>query len=452
VGTVVATNTAQYTWAASGTEAATYETASAVGNVVLDGQTVFGPYDLSKVTGDTCPSPPPCVVTAALTHTYDPSVNGGVITATGEFCDQVLYVTPTEWAYTTNSQWPQSLVGDYTFTISAPGTYPYGKPVGCGQGDIYAQWNSAIVPTSTLSGPSVEFTEHFLHQVSTGPTTWVVQNSSCYTPPKAVFPDGSQTCNTYTLPTLESYEKYPLDGDGNRYTAGTHPLVGTVTIVAHTLASDTTHQQGSKTYTFTAYDCPLTAVTPVTPKKTCDTDTNTPNPGFTAEQIAALQPTGVHTTDNGDGTVSFSAEDGYVLTDGSATTFSLAPLSALDCAVTGAVASVNVAAAAKCDVTGVATDSETNATLDAPLDQSAGKHTASFTAKPGFKFDNGDAPATLTKDVEYTIPPATTCGGLALTGSTPLPWVLLGYGLLMVGLALVVIVALLRRRRLNTGV
>jgi hypothetical protein len=64
VGTVVVPVSTQYTWAASGTSAATIETASAAGNVVLDGQKVFGPYDLSKLSGDACPAPPTCTVTA----------------------------------------------------------------------------------------------------------------------------------------------------------------------------------------------------------------------------------------------------------------------------------------------------------------------------------------------------------------------------------------------------
>ena len=69
VGAIVAPNTAQYTWQASGTEAATFETATAVGNVVLDGKTVFGPYDLSKLSGDGCPS----TVTPTPTPTPTPA-------------------------------------------------------------------------------------------------------------------------------------------------------------------------------------------------------------------------------------------------------------------------------------------------------------------------------------------------------------------------------------------
>ncbi|MDB5167614.1 MAG: hypothetical protein JWN26_759 [Candidatus Saccharibacteria bacterium] len=265
-----------------------------------------------------------------------------------------------------------------------------------------------------------------------------------YVAPEATFPDGSQTCNTYTLPTLESYEKYPLESDGiTRYTAGTHPLVGTVTVVAHTLASDITHQQGSHTYTFTSYDCPLTPVTPVTPQATCNTDTNTPNPALTFSEIQADQPTGVHTTDNGDGTVSFSAEDGYVLTDGSATTYSLAALSDLVCATSGADSSSSVSVAAKCGVTGVATVTPINAhfTVDAPLDQSVGTHDVSLTADTGFKFDNGSDLGSLTRIVTYTIPAATICiAGLAFTGGT-IAWGGLGIagGALILGIALLLI-------------
>lgn len=85
----------------------------------------------------------------------------------------------------------------------------------------------------------------------------------CGTPvlPDPVWPVGSSTCNTYTLPALADYEKYPLMADNvTRYTAGTHALVGTVTVDAHVLASDTTHKQGDHVYVFTATDCPVVVV------------------------------------------------------------------------------------------------------------------------------------------------------------------------------------------------
>ncbi|TAL14519.1 hypothetical protein EPN95_02910 [Patescibacteria group bacterium] len=83
VGTVVATDTTQYTWAASGTTAATYETASAVGNVVLDGQTVYGPYDLSQLSGDACPAPPTAVKPEPPVLTVVCGANNDTVTTPG---------------------------------------------------------------------------------------------------------------------------------------------------------------------------------------------------------------------------------------------------------------------------------------------------------------------------------------------------------------------------------
>lgn len=82
--------------------------------------------------------------------------------------------------------------------------------------------------------------------------------------PDPVWPIASHTCDTFTLGALTDYEKYPLKSNGvDRWTAGVaNPLVGTVSVTAHTLASDTTHKQGSHTYTFTASECPTAPPTP----------------------------------------------------------------------------------------------------------------------------------------------------------------------------------------------
>ena len=60
VGTVVATDTDDYSWASSGSESARIYTASPKGNVELT-KTVFGPYDLRQVP-QTDPSCPPIVI------------------------------------------------------------------------------------------------------------------------------------------------------------------------------------------------------------------------------------------------------------------------------------------------------------------------------------------------------------------------------------------------------
>jgi hypothetical protein len=186
--------------------------------------------DSAKVATDTLPAPPvqeeKCVKTAKFSHTYDSSTNSGVITATGKFCGETFYVNPTEWAFTGNAVWGQDLVDTYTVTIMEPGTYIYGNPVKCGQGDIYAQWGTAIVPTAHLSGPSVEFKEDFLSNYSHGPTTYMVQKASCYMPPpppvhtpatgKVDF--GTFTCNTETY-TVEGGNKLILsETAGNVWT------------------------------------------------------------------------------------------------------------------------------------------------------------------------------------------------------------------------------------------
>lgn len=57
-GSLVYSDTAQYVWQASGPESARLLTASPVGDVVLTGQTVFGPYNLEQLTGEQCEEPP----------------------------------------------------------------------------------------------------------------------------------------------------------------------------------------------------------------------------------------------------------------------------------------------------------------------------------------------------------------------------------------------------------
>jgi hypothetical protein len=54
LGTVTGTNTADYTFVASGPVTARILTATPVGDAVLTGTTVFGPYNLSKLTGEAC--------------------------------------------------------------------------------------------------------------------------------------------------------------------------------------------------------------------------------------------------------------------------------------------------------------------------------------------------------------------------------------------------------------
>ena len=58
-GTLVGVDTESYQWVASGPADAKVLTATKIGNVTLTGQTVFGPYDLTQLTGEICLSEQP---------------------------------------------------------------------------------------------------------------------------------------------------------------------------------------------------------------------------------------------------------------------------------------------------------------------------------------------------------------------------------------------------------
>jgi len=58
-GSLNYSNGAGYTWAESGTESATTLTATATAGYVLTGQTIYGPYDLTQLTGEICLSEQP---------------------------------------------------------------------------------------------------------------------------------------------------------------------------------------------------------------------------------------------------------------------------------------------------------------------------------------------------------------------------------------------------------
>jgi type VI secretion system secreted protein VgrG len=151
-----------------------------------------------------------------VTYTYDSSKNSGVITvptdpkSSGALC-QTLYVAATSWKYTTNAVWPQVLDTVNPLTISKSASYSYGATVTCGQGDIYASFDSMPNPTSTLTAPNTPFTEHFLSDMSfSGPSpTYVQQDSGCWKPTivtgTAAFTDATcaaPTGNSVDLPAV----------------------------------------------------------------------------------------------------------------------------------------------------------------------------------------------------------------------------------------------------------
>ena len=215
---------------------------------VADGATtkVFSGTLSGKLSADdpACAPPPSCIPRSAVSYSYDPATNSGVITvaapakSTGELCSP-FWVTATSWKYLGSSTWIQKLdqvqkLGE----ISSPGSYPFSAPVTCGQGDIYASFHGDDVtldPTAYLYGPDDPFDEHFLHEMGfTGPKpTYMTTKLGCNevvaepssTPPSCTA-DGQ-----YTLPLVEHVTWYR---DGVAVPAGSYTVEagGSVTITA----------------------------------------------------------------------------------------------------------------------------------------------------------------------------------------------------------------------------
>ena len=117
---------------------------------------------------------PQCLSDSAISYTYNPTDNSGVVTitdtagSTGILC-QPVYVAAVSWSYTQNATWPQNLGTVNNVLADRVGTYPFSAAVTCGQGDIYVSRTHFIVPTPTLSGP--QLWEDFLNTLGFSSTT-----------------------------------------------------------------------------------------------------------------------------------------------------------------------------------------------------------------------------------------------------------------------------------------
>lgn len=224
--TVVAVPGVQYTWTAGGPVGevfASFDQAGLTGTwsftvAVTDASSAVltGPASHSVTFADpgTCAPPEPeCIPASAVSYTYDPATNSGVVTvanpegSTGELC-RGFWVTATSWKFTGAGVWPQSLdqvhhveAGPGEFFISKPGDYPYAATVECGQGDIYASYDAQPQPTPVLNGPNTPFEEHFLHDMGfAGPTpTYTVQSPGCNTVTPVAPVADPETCDALSV-------------------------------------------------------------------------------------------------------------------------------------------------------------------------------------------------------------------------------------------------------------
>ena len=234
---VAAVTGVSYTWTAGGT--GTFTSFSQTG---LTGTYAFtvsvtdaNQYTLGKnatsfsVTfaspKDCNPPTTECIPPKLVNYTYTAATNSGTVTVpnpagyNGLLC-KPFWVTAVAWKYTTSATWPQALDVENAMSnneggvqITKAGTYTYGAPVGCGQGDIYASFANQKQTSPTLNGvsmltaPQTPFTEHFLHEMGfNGPNPTYTQSPNGCNKATPVAPSATPitACETYGSVTVGS--------------------------------------------------------------------------------------------------------------------------------------------------------------------------------------------------------------------------------------------------------
>ncbi|MGN6327050.1 hypothetical protein [Pseudolysinimonas sp.] len=127
-----------------------------------------------------------CLPSSAVSYTYQglQKINAGVVTVVNpdptvytDYLCQGFYVTAAGWRFLNlegqSYMWPQGILGYNEANGGNPivhvGTYDFGFPVTCGQGDIYASYSPIEKPSGILESPSKPYQEHFLQGMFTGP-------------------------------------------------------------------------------------------------------------------------------------------------------------------------------------------------------------------------------------------------------------------------------------------
>lgn len=175
-----------------------------------------------------------CIPDSAISYTYDPANNSGVVTvanpkgSTGVLC-KPLYITATSWKYKQNAVWGQTLDQVNKVAITKPGTYQYSAALSCGQGDIYASRTAFILPTPELTGPQPweKFLSGLGFATSTRGNTYTQQPTNCFglVVPVAPAITTASECGVYGTVT-------PAVTDGVLYTTVFTKATGAYTVTA----------------------------------------------------------------------------------------------------------------------------------------------------------------------------------------------------------------------------
>lgn len=243
--------------------------------------------------------PPPCIPDEYISYTYDNTNNTGVVTVEQPqgYDDQLcapLYVTAAAWAFDRHdNQWTQTLVVANEINggvaITEPGTYPFGAPVGCGQGDIYASRTAFPVPSPYLNGPNNPawpddvtpwpFVETFLHSMGfdgPNPTYMVTQPGCNVVEPVAPDYTAIDECGEYGSLTLDDsspYISYIVRDDEGTVVDAADAQEGTFTVTAVAafpyLLSQNYPEGGWTVELGEYYECPV-EIAPVPVASECD--------------------------------------------------------------------------------------------------------------------------------------------------------------------------------------
>lgn len=162
----------------------------------------------------------------------------------------------------------QKLVGQVDQTVLNLNALDTTLSPGCYQIDGY---NKGDITTALLAGGVLNSPNHPAESLATGAPGLVGNPYKyiCILPTEAL-PDGSQTCDTFTIPnvTVDGNTKYTLTTTadvfgpaGSRPVGGTYPLTAAVSYTMHTLASAAV-VQNSKTYSFAPTACATPTPTP----------------------------------------------------------------------------------------------------------------------------------------------------------------------------------------------
>lgn len=427
-----------------------------------------------------------CLPSSAVSYTYDRYTNSGVITVQNTkprqyidtLCDP-FSVIAVSWAYETTGTWPQTLVGYTTANdghlISTVGTYAYGNPVTCGQGDVYAAYGTVPTPPAQLNGQGDPYHELFLSQmgfVNPGPDdTWTATDPSCHvTEPVAPTVGAKASCG------VEGKILWTDDAEKVTYALTRGNGVSGINEVTATAHGNWIFPDNTTTHVFTVdlgtpADCTTTVIVadPTATSATCqdgeaqngtitvglekgvDYEITGPHGAFTPTQRTTSVPAGVYTV------TATPADDSYVLDFSEQSTWPFTiTVGAADCGgdiPTLADFSVDWTSTNATCSTGSGTVTVgpadfagyVNFFLDGkpvtpgqPVAARIGDHVVSATpVDPSDTVD--DSPQTATVKGSSTICP-TELKTLALTGTgNPTPWIFGGIALLQLGLALVAV-------------